>query len=180
MNGASAALAQQIQQGAPFDLFLSANTELVDQLNLDFPQTYATGHVAVLWRDGKQHDLSELASSRVRFVGMPNPKLAPYGLAAQKALEKAGLWTKVEPKVVYAESVRQALQVFDSGNADAVLTALSLVIDRHPQILPAPVIQKAGLIHASRESRSAKIFLDWLLSAPAQQILGRFGFEKPR
>lgn len=179
VTGASAALAQQIEQGAPFDVFLSANIDLVEQLHLDGARMYTVGHVAALWRDGKPHDLNELTSAQVRFIALPNPKLAPYGAAAQEALRKLGLWEKVQPKVVYGENVRQTLQLFDSGNADVVLTAASLVIDRHPLMIPSRVLQKGGIVRASKEKRGAGEFLDWLVSAPAQQILGGFGFDKP-
>ncbi len=179
VNGASAAIAQQIRAGAPFDVFLSANIDLVDQLHLDSPKTYTVGHVAVLWKDGKQHTLQDLGKPEIRFVALANPKLAPYGLAAQHALESAHLWDAVQPKIVYAENVRQALQLFDSGNADVVLTSASLVISRHPQIVPSRVVQKAGIVPASKRKQEAQAFLDWLLSAPAQAILAGFGFDKP-
>jgi molybdate transport system substrate-binding protein len=179
VTGASTALAQQIRAGAPFDIFLSANIDLVDQLHLDSPKTYTVGHVALLWKDGKSHPLADLSLPAVRFVALPNPKLAPYGLAAQRLLERAGLWEKVQPKIVYAENVRQTLQLFDSGNADAVLTALALLVNRHPQIVPSEVIQKGGIVPATKHAEAAQAFLNWLMSPPAQQILARFGFDKP-
>jgi molybdate transport system substrate-binding protein len=179
VNGASAALAQQIQQGAPFDAFLSANVVLVDQLQLASPKTYAVGHVAMLWKDSKPHPLNDLAGPGVRFMALPNPKLAPYGLAAKQVLQRAGLWDKIQLKIVYAENVRQALELFDSGNADAVLTSASLIINRHPQILPSEVLQKGGIVPATKMPEAAQKFLDWLVSPPAQQILATFGFDKP-
>jgi molybdate transport system substrate-binding protein len=180
VNGASAALAQQIQQGAPFDVFLSANVDLVDRLHLDSAKTYTIGHVAILWNDGNPHNLNGLTLPAIHFISIANPKLAPYGLAAKQALQQSNLWDKIEPKIVYGENVRQALQLFDSGNADAVLTALSLVINRHPQIVPSEVVQKAGIVPATKEPQSAKAFLDWLLSPPAQEILAKFGFDEPK
>lgn len=177
-NGASAALAQQIQQGAPFDVFLSANVVLVDQLHLNDPQTYAVGHVALLWRDGKHHPLSHLRDPEIRFIALPNPKLAPYGLAAQQALQSAHLWTAIEKRIVYAENVRQTLELFDSGNADAVLTSDSLIVGRNPQIVPSEVIQKGGIVPGTKLPEAARTFLNWLLSPPAQKILATFGFSK--
>jgi molybdate transport system substrate-binding protein len=179
VTGASTALAQQIQAGAPFDLFLSANIDLVDQLHLTEAKMYTVGHIAILWKDGKSHTINDLASPSVRFIAIANPKLAPYGLAAQQVLQRSGLWTKVESKIVYAENVRQTLQLFDSGNADATLTALSLVVDRQPQIVPSEIPQKAGIVPASKELGEAKIFLSWLVSPAAQGILARYGFDKP-
>jgi len=179
VTGASTALAQQIQHGAPFDLFLSANIDLVDSLRLDETKIYTVGHIAILWKDGKDHPLTDLATPAIRFVAIANPKLAPYGLAAQQELQRLGLWDKIQPKIVYAENVRGTLQLFDSGNADAVLTALSLVMTRHPQVIHSEIIQKGGIVPATKFPQAARVFLNWLLSPPAQQILARYGFSKP-
>jgi len=179
VTGASTALAQQIHNGAPFDLFLSANINLVDSLHLDDAKIYTVGHIAILWKDGKDHPLTDLANPNIHFLAIANPKLAPYGLAAQQELQRLGLWDKLQPKIVYAENVRGTLQLFESGNADAVLTALSLVINRHPQIVHSEIVQKAGIVPATKSPQAAHAFLDWLLSPPAQQILARYGFDKP-
>lgn len=180
VTGASTALAQQIKNGAPYDVFLSANVELVDQLGLEAARNYATGHVAALWRDGKPHDLKDLLQPDVKFVALANPQLAPYGLAARKALEKAGLWEKVQGKVVYAENVRQALQLFDSGNADVALTAASLLIDRHSQwVEGGTVAQRGGIVRGRPETKAAVRFMDWLVSKEGQAVLAKFGFDRP-
>ena len=187
VNGASALLAQQIENGAPYDVFLSANAGFVDRLASNrklLPESvrpYAIGRVAILWRDEKRHPLSELAQSWVRFVALPNPKLAPYGVAAQESLEHAGVWEFVRQKVVYGENVRQALQLFESGNADAVLTAAALVQGKNPELIPAawhqPIVQKAGIVASTPNRGAAEKFLDFLLSPPAQAIFTRFGFS---
>jgi molybdate transport system substrate-binding protein len=139
--------------------------------------------VAILWHDGKRHDLSDLAQEGVRFVALPNPKLAPYGVAAQQALEHAGLWEKVKGKVVYGENVRQTLQLFDSGNADAVLTAASLVEDRKPELVPSawhqPIVQKVGIVAASQQQAAARQFLEFLASPAGKAIFAQFGFGTP-
>ncbi len=180
-------LAQQIENGAPYDLFLSANAQFADRLaasgKLGPTAVYATGRVALLWRDGKQHNINDLAESSVRFIAVANPKLAPYGVAARQALEHAGLWSKIEAKIVYGENVRQTLQLFDSGNADAVLTSDGLVSERNPQLIPPdwhqPIIQKAGIVAASPKQKEAGLFLQFLLGSTAQGIFGRHGFGKP-
>ncbi len=180
-------LAQQIENGAPYDLFLSANAQFADRLassgKLESPAVYATGRLALLWRDDKQHNVNELEQTTVRFIALANPKLAPYGVAARQALEHAGLWSKIEPKVVYGENVRQALQLFDSGNADAVLTSDGLVSDRKAQLIPAdwhqPIVQKAGIVAASRRQKEAGLFLQFLLGPTAQAIFAHHGFGKP-
>jgi molybdate transport system substrate-binding protein len=189
VTGASAILSQQIENGAPYDVFLSANAHFVDRLS-SFGKlapgsvaAYAVGRIGVLWKDGKQHELSDLAGDWVRFVALPNPKLAPYGVAAQQALEHAHVWTRVKPKVVYGENVRQALQLFESGNADAVLTSASLMKGKNASLIPAawhrPLIQKAGIVAGTKNLEAARKFLDYLTGKDAQAIFASFGFSTP-
>src|SRR3954447_703777 len=143
VNGSSAVLAQQIAQAAQFDLFLSANAAFVDKLASNgkiLPvsvKPYAIGRLGVLWRDGKKHPLRELSTPAAKYIALPNPKLAPYGVAAQEALEYAGLWGMVQSKVVYGENVRQALQLVESGNADVVITSDSLLRGKDADPIPA-------------------------------------------
>ncbi len=189
VTGASATLAQQIENGAPYDVFLSANAKFVDRLALIRKiepisvKAYAVGRVGLLWRDGKRHEYKDLAADWVRFVALPNPKLAPYGVAAQQALEHLGIWKAVQPKVVYGENVRQTLQLFESGNADAVLTSDSLLQGKTATVIPAnwhsPIVQKAGIVSGSPNREAAQKFLDFLLSPAAQSIFTKFGFSPP-
>ena len=185
---ASAMLAQQIENGAPYDLFLSANAQFVDRLVSSGKVkvgaiAYATGRLAILWRDGKTHSIKDLTLDTTRFIAMANPKLAPYGVAAQQALEHEHLWQSVQSKIVYGENVRQTLQLFDSGNADAVLTSDGLVSERKPQLIPAewhaPITQKAGVVAASEKQKEADLFLQFLLGPEAQGIFAKHGFGKP-
>ncbi|MBV8828492.1 MAG: molybdate ABC transporter substrate-binding protein [Acidobacteriaceae bacterium] len=189
VTAASATLAQQIENGAPYDVFLSANAQFVDRLASNrslLPESvraYATGRIGVLWRDRKSHPFKDLAAKWVRVVALPNPKLAPYGVAAQQALEHSGIWQVVQPKVVYGENVRQTLQLFESGNADAVLTSDSLLrsepADPIPGNLHNSIIQKAGIVARSSFRKNAEAFLSYLVSPPAQAVFARFGFAKP-
>jgi len=186
VTAASSVLSQQIENGAPYDIFLSANAQFVDQLasngklRPDSVRVYATGRLAILWSDKKSHPVSDLTQNWVRFVALANPRLAPYGAAAQQALQHAGLWTALKGKIVYGENVRQALQLFDSGNAEAVLTALSLVNDRKPDLIPAdwhsPIVQKAGIVSASKNQPEADAFMRFLTSPAGQAIFAKFGF----
>ena len=186
VNAASSVLSQQIENGAPYDVFLSANAQFVDRLasngklRPDSVRTYATGRVAILWKDRKSHPVSDLTQNWVRFVALANPRLAPYGAAAQQALQHAGLWPTIKSKIVYGENVRQALQLFDSGNADVVLTALSLVEDRKPDLIPAdwhaPIVQKAGVVSESKNQADADSFLQFLISPAGQAVFAKFGF----
>ncbi len=190
VTGASAALRQQIENGAPYDVFLSANAQYVDDLaakGMIGPRSvraYAEGCVALLWQDGQPHPWKDLAQPGVHVVALPNPKLAPYGVAAQQSLEHLGIWAAVQPKVVYGENVRQAFQMFTSGNADAVITAASLLGGRHPMLAPAgwhaPILQKAGVIAATHQEHAADLFLNFLTGPGGQAVFARFGFASPR
>lgn len=189
VTGASATLAQQIENGAPYDIFLSANATFIDRLAAQGKiesisvQTYAVGRVGLLWRDGKQHEIKELAANWVQIVALPNPQLAPYGVAAQQALGHLGIWAIVQPKVVYGENVRQTLQLFESGNADAVLTSDSLLQGKPATLIPAewhsPIIQKAGNVADTPHRVAAQQFLQFLGSAAAREIFAKFGFGAP-
>jgi molybdate transport system substrate-binding protein len=187
--GSSAALAQQIQNGAPYDIFLSANAHYIDRL-ISFgkmkPETvrvYAVGRLGLLWRDVKRHPVSDLAADWVRFVALPNPQLAPYGVAAQQALEHAGIWAEVRPKVVYGENVRETLELFTSGNADAVLTSASLLRNRNPDLISddwhAPIIQKGGIVASTQNLAAAQRFMEFLTSPAGQAVFAQFGFGPP-
>jgi len=186
VTAASGVLSQQIQNGAPYDVFLSANAQYVDQLasngklRPDSVLTYAVGRVGVLWSDGKSHPLSDLKRPAVRFVAIPNPKLAPYGVAAIESLRHEGLWGAVKPKIVYGENVRQTLQLFESGNADAVLTADSLLGGKHPDVIPDswhnPIVQKGAAVTASKNKEAADRFLIFLKSPAARALFAKYGF----
>ncbi len=186
---ASAMLRQQIESAAPLDVFLSANASYVDQLaaagKIDPASviTYAQGRVGVLWRDGRKHPIREITTPMVRYIALPNPKLAPYGQAALEALQYGGLWRMIEGKVVYAENVRQALQMVESGNADVVLTADSLLQGKDAELIPAdwhkPIIQKGGMVAASTQKAAAARFLNFLKSPAAQSLFASYGFSAP-
>lgn len=189
VNEASAVLAQQIENGAPYDVFLSANTQFVDRLTANRKllgesiEVYALGRIGVLWRDNKPHNINDLAQPSVRVIALPNPKLAPYGVAAQQALEHAGIWSKVQPKIVYGENVREALEMFTSGNADAVLTSASLLRGKNPQLIPdywhRPITQEAGIVPTTRYLAQARRFLAFLISPYGQAVFSEYGFAPP-
>jgi molybdate transport system substrate-binding protein len=155
VTAASAMLKQQINSGAPYDVFLSANAEFVDQLASsrklasESVKSYATGRVGVLWSDKKHHNINDLTQSWVRFVALPNPKLAPYGVAAQQALEHAGIWKQVQPKVVYGETCGKR---YSSLKAAMPTQSLPLtpcckgkIPISYPPIGTGPSSRKAGL-----------------------------------
>src|SRR5687768_9155780 len=134
--GSTGTLAKQIENGAPMDLFAAANIEFIDKLEkqgLIIPDTktlYARGRIT-LWTlaDSRQiSKLDDLVMPEVERIGIANPEHAPYGTAAQQALQTLGIWDRVKAKVVFAENVRMALQYAETGNTDASIVALSLSV----------------------------------------------------
>ncbi|MDG3006692.1 molybdate ABC transporter substrate-binding protein [Paludisphaera mucosa] len=193
--GASGDLAEQIRGGAPFDVFLSADVllpkalegeEHVENGSVDF---YARGALVLLVHASAAAEvgsLADLAKPVVRKIAIANPQVAPYGKAAREALEKAGLWDALGPKIVPAGSVSQALLHVEEGNADAALVSRSLAAgaaSKQIEIDPAlysPRIQALGVVARSRQKARAHRFVDFLLGPEAQRVLGEHGFTPPK
>jgi molybdate transport system substrate-binding protein len=192
--GASGQLSQQIRQGAPFDVFLSANMAFIRDLTKegliesDTVGAYARGRlVLVVNRESKAtvEGLAGLIRPEVKRIAIANPETAPYGLAARQALEKSGLWERLKPKLVEAESVRQALQFVQTGNAEAGLVAHSVasVAEVHrTEVDPAlyePILQGLGVVARSGHGESARQFTRFLLGGEGQKVLAAYGFDPP-
>ncbi len=173
----TAQLAAQIENGAPFDVFAAADTAHVvalDQKGLIAPNTravYAVGILALWFPKGNGIKLEDLGQLKV--IALAKPELAPYGLAAKQTLEKLGIWSKVEPKIVYADNISMAKQYGTSGNADAVFTAYSLVLNvpgkviQIDEALHAPIEQAVGVIAASKNQAAGLAFEKFLIAAMA-------------
>lgn len=172
----SGSLKQQIENGAPFDVFLSANEKYVQDLGplVTDANVYAIGRIALWSSNGTVTSLLDLKKNTVIHVAIPNPQHAPYGVAAKEALESQGLWKEVEPKIVYGENVRQALQFAESGNVEAVITSWTLLIGKGI-LLPAewhsPIRQTGAVVKSSKQLEAARRFLKFLISPEAQKIL---------
>lgn len=197
--GSSGQLAAQIEQGAPFDLFFSADEHALRYLatrGLIVEQTeqiYGIGRI-VLW---VRHDspidprqgLRVLTDDRIRFIAIANPVHAPYGQAASQALRAAGVWDRVSAKLVLGENVSQTLQFIQTGNADAGIVALSLVVAHTDQplgrywVVPSafhlPLRQAAGVLARSPRPDQAKAFLAFVTSSEGRRIMRRYGFLPP-
>jgi molybdate transport system substrate-binding protein len=190
--GATAQLAQQIENGAPVDVFLAADTQHVDDLiskGLADPGSraiYARGRL-VLWAPSRPDivSLRDLAGPKVSQIGCARPELAPYGAAAVQSLKKAGLWSAVEPKLVYGQSISVAKQFADSGNTAAAFTALSLVYNTPghyvliDESLHGPLDQALCIVKQTGQSEVARQFRDFVLSGDGGKILSRYGYTKP-
>lgn len=188
--GASGMLARQIEQGAPYDIFLSANETFVADLAREgrlepgSVRVYAYGRLGLWSKSGRVKALADLKSPRILHVAIANPVHAPYGAAARTMFERLGMWKQIEPKVVYGENVRQALQYAESGNADAAVTAWSLVYDRGGVLLPdatyPPIRQAGGVVAGRPQAAVARRFLEFLGSAEGRRILTAAGFDVSR
>lgn len=192
--GSSGMLAKQIEQGAPVDLFAAANIDFVNQLELkglilpDTKKVYARGRL-VIWT--AQHSgikiekLSDLTLPEIKRVAIANPEHAPYGMAARQALERAGLWEAVKPKLVYGENIRQTMQYAQTGNVDAAIVSLSLTTesDGHWLLvsdeLHNPLDQAFAVIKGAKNEAAARVFADFVTGEPGQAIMKRYGFTKP-
>jgi len=195
--GSSGNFVAEIRNGAPFDLFLSADMEypraLAKEGFVEEPVEYAEGRI-VLWTLNGGLDLSRglavLRDAAVKHVAVANPDHAPYGRAAKAALVHEHLWDELAPKFVFGESIAQTAQFVQTGNADAGFVAMSLVAA--PQLahaghiyeIPAddypPLEQSAVLTKAGRGKPMAQAYLAFLKSEEARRILERFGFRLPK
>ncbi len=184
--GASGNFARQIENGAPYDVFLSADERYVRELvqggflDATTVVTYALGRLGLWSADNSVRSLDDLLKPSVRHVAIANPSYAPYGVAARDLLENRGLWKKIEPKIVYGENVREALQYAESRNAEAVITAWSLLRERNAILLPGewhkPIRQAGGVVKTSRQSEAAKKFLEFLTGPDSRKLLQNAGF----
>jgi molybdate transport system substrate-binding protein len=196
--GSSGNFTAQIEQGAPFDLFLSADTGYPERIlregaaEPDSFYRYATGRL-VLYVPGDSpldlnaRGLGALLDPSVKRIAIANPRTAPYGRAAVAALEHFGLAQKLAAKLVYGENISQAAQFVASGNAQAGILALALVVA--PSMrgrgrfweIPAgtyPALEQAAVIpKGARHKDAARAFLAFLRTKQAQEILRRYGFE---
>jgi molybdate transport system substrate-binding protein len=190
--GASGQLAQQVEAGAPFDLFLSANRKFVDDLEksgLVKPKSsraYASGSLVLVWGEHAGRSiatLGDLARPEIKKVAIANPATAPYGVAAEQALRKAGLLDTVGPKIVRAANVRQALQYVESGDAEAALVGKALARPPGMGVLEIdaslfdPIVQGLGVIAASHRVEDAEALATYLLGPDGQAKLQAAGFQ---
>jgi len=189
--GSSGQLAAQIEAGAPFHLFLSANAQYVERLverGLVEPgdaEPYAVGRLAIVTRSGLPpvRTLAELASrADVARVAIANPEHAPYGAAAVEALAAAGVLEALQGRLVYGENVRQALEYVERGEADAGLVAASLLgpgstAPLVPSDLHMPIVQVGAALRRERREE-ARCVLDAIRTEEVQRFLRRYGFEE--
>lgn len=187
--GATGNLAAQIRNGAPADLFFSADVETIDHLvdrgaiDPNSVRTYAVGEIVLVWRAGAPPpaSLEEIVDERYEVIAIANPEIAPYGAAAREALRSVGAWDAIRSRIVPGENISQTYQFVRTGNADVAIVAHSIVYSDAGSWLPIdpslhePVRQGAGVLERSTHP-ATRAFLDFVVGPAGQAILRQYGF----
>ena len=194
--GSSGKFHAQIQQGAPYDLFFSADIGYPRELAklglaVSKVKPYAFGRI-VLWSaslDASKMTLASLSDPKIAHIAIANPKHAPYGKRAEEALRASGMWQKVEPKLVYGESISHTAQFVQSGSAQVGIIALSLAVSSAlarkgsywliPGSLHEPLEQGYIITKRAASSSLAGKFGAFMDSAKARAIMVKYGFVLP-
>ena len=194
-SGSSGRLYAQIKNGAPFDVFFSADVmrpRLMEEEGLAVQGsrfTYVVGRLT-LWSPGptmiEENGKSMLLSDNVEHVAIANPKTAPYGAAAKEVLQALGLWESIQDRLVRGENIGQTFHFVFSKNAQLGFVALSQVLGHKvngagrrwdvPMHLHAPLRQQAVLLHNGQHNEVAHAFLDYVKGATSRNIIERFGY----
>lgn len=192
--GSTGQLAQQIENGAPYDLFAAANIEFVEQLaqkDLVLPDTvalYAQGRIVLATNRAAgvtAETLAALLAPDIQHIAIANPEHAPYGRAAREALHSAGVWEQIQAKLVYGENVRQTLQYIQTGDAEVGIVALSIadvpevswtLID---DALHHPLDQALAVVRSSQQVAAASNFARFINGPTGRPIMQRYGFVLP-
>ncbi len=198
--GSSGNFYSQIENGAPFDLFFSADMEYPKKLEVHgfavpgSARVYGVGQIVLWVRNDSQlnvgRGLEALRDPVVKKIAIANPRHAPYGRAAEQALKAAGVYRLVQQRFVLGENISQAMQFVESGNADAGILALSLALSpalagkgryaQIPEALYAPIEQAVVLLRVARNPAMARAFLDFTQTPAGVQVLAKYGFAVPR
>jgi molybdate transport system substrate-binding protein len=193
--GTTGQLAQQIEQGAPVDLFVAADTETVmelERLGLLLAGTrrvYARGRLALYSPadfPSRPERLEDLVHAEFKRIALPNPERSPYGAAAREALQAVGLWEALQPRLILAENVRQALMYAETGNVEAALVAASLKRPGDtghwvlvPEQLHHPLDQALAIVRGTRHEPEARRLAAFLLGPDGRAILSAYGYQLP-
>jgi molybdate transport system substrate-binding protein len=198
--GSTGQLTQQIEQGAPVDVFAAANVSFVEDLERqglilpDTRQMYARGRI-ILWMRADSPlqitSLADLTRPEVRRIAIADPDHAPYGVAARQAMQTAGIWEAVQSKLVLGENVRQTLQYAETGNVDVAIVALSLSAPAAaaagepgrwtliPQELHPPIDQALAVIKDTKHEAPARAFAAFVNGPQGRPIMRKYGFVLP-
>ena len=194
--GSSGKFNTQIQQGAPFDLFFSADIAFPRELAKNGMaasevKPYAVGRI-VLWSasvDASKMTLSSLTDPKIAHIAIANPQHAPYGKRAEEALRAAGMWDKVQAKLVFGENIANTAQFVQTGNAEVGIIALSLAVNPElsakggyfliPSELHEPLEQGFIITKRAEKNALAKRFADYMGGKAARSVMTKYGFVLP-
>lgn len=194
--GSSGKFQTQIRQGAPYDLYFSADIKYPRELAKDGfaaaeVQPYAFGRI-VLWSasmDATKLTLASLTDEMIARIAIANPQHAPYGKRAEEALRSSGMWEKVEPKLVYGENIAHTAQFVQTGNAQVGVIALSLAVNPElsskggyyliPDKLHAPLEQGFIVTKRAEGNALAERFAEYMGSKLARGVMTKYGFVLP-
>ena len=198
--GSSGNFYAQIQNGAPFDLYFSADIgypKKLEEAGLIAPGSlyrYAVGRIVLWTNHTSQRDVSKglemLRDAAVKKIAIANPKHAPYGRAAVAAMQHFKVYEDAKERLVLGENISQAAQFIESGACDVGIIALSLALaptmkaagtyweipsDAHP-----PLEQGAAILKSSKQQKTAQQFLEFMQGTQGQDIMKRYGFMLPK
>ena len=193
--GSSGKLAAQIKEGAPFDLFLAANVKFIDDVTgsgeclADSKKVYARGHVVVWSKEGAKDEppakLEGLADKKYETIAIAQPDQAPYGAAAKAALEKLGVWKKIEKRVIYGTNIEDTMKLAQTGNAEVALIALSQVIKDKgkyvevPADLHEPLDQALAVCKNGKQQALGTRFAEFMATPEIQELMKSYGYTIP-
>ena len=194
--GSSGKFTQQIENGAPFDMFFSADVNMPKKLvesgkAIEPVTTYAFGRV-VLWSakvDASKLTLADLPNPEFRKIAIAAPDHAPYGARAKESLEHAGVWSKIESKMVYGENISHTAQLVDTQAADIGIIALSLAVNEKlkskggfymiPDSYHKPLEQAYAVTKYGESNKAALAFSEFMRSEEARKVMRHYGFVLP-
>lgn len=191
--GATAELAKQIENGAPFDVFAAADSEHPEQLETKGLLTagsraiYARGRLVMWLPPGsnlKATRIEEITAKEFERIAIAKPDVAPYGRATVESLRSLKIWDAIEARVIYGQNVSQTKQYASTGNAEVAFIPLALVKPGEgnyievKEELHRPIEQALGIVKDSKKQIAARQFVDFLLSAEMQELLSQRGYRK--
>ncbi|WP_157184310.1 molybdate ABC transporter substrate-binding protein [Evansella cellulosilytica] len=192
--GSSGQLAEQIENGAPFDIFAAANIDFVDRLReqdlliQETETTYAYGRIGVATLPNTSfsiNHLDDLLQDDIKRIAIANPDHAPYGLAAKETLVATGLWEDVESKLVYGRNINDTLTFIETGNAEAGIIALSLYKEEKMDFfliddqLHEPLEHVIAVINRTNAEELAREFISFIKGPIGKPIMESYGFVVP-
>ena len=185
---------EQIENGAPYDVYASANIKFIDDLIekdkiiSDTKELYGIGRVGVATNIGNPqqvNELSDLLRPEFKKIAMANPEHAPYGLAAKQALESVNLWEKLKDKMVYGKDIQDVLTLVKSGNVEAGFISLSVVNKDEVNFLLVddklhkPLKQAIAVVKGTKHEEEARNFIKYVNGEQGRKIMKKYGFVLP-